>query len=173
MARGDNLIGKGFDSRTTEEVRELARIGGKKSGEARRRKANFRKTLNMLLTAEVDIPDWTAFLEQIGLDSTIESVVNAAMIREAMAGNVKAYEAIAKYSGQDARTEKDLEEQILKMEALRKQMEAQMEMQNSQMEAQKAKMEEIKLKTEKMKKELDPEDKDVEIKVEIDEDWSI
>ncbi len=159
MARGDNLIGKGFDSRTTEEVRELARIGGKKSGEARRRKANFRKTLNMLLTAEVDIPDWTAFLESIGLDSTIESVVNAAMIREAMAGNVKAYEAIAKYSGQDARTEKDLEEQIMKMEAFQKQMDA--------------KMEEIRLKTEKMKKELDPEDKDVEIKVEIDEDWSI
>ena len=159
MARGDNLIGKGFDSRTTEEVRELARIGGKKSGEARRRKANFRKTLNMLLTAEVDIPDWTAFLESIGLDSTIESVVNAAMIREAMAGNVKAYEAIAKYSGQDARTEKDLEEQIMKMEAFQRQMDA--------------KMEEIRLKTEKMKKELDPEDKDVEIKVEIDEDWSI
>jgi hypothetical protein len=159
VARGDNLIGKGFDSRTTEEVRELARIGGKKSGEARRRKANFRKTLNMLLTAEVDIPDWTAFLESIGLDSTIESVVNAAMIREAMAGNVKAYEAIAKYSGQDARTEKDLEEQIMKMEAFQKQMDA--------------KMEEIRLKTEKMKKELDPEDKDVEIKVEIDEDWSI
>ena len=159
MARGDNLIGKGFDSRTTEEVRELARIGGKKSGEARRRKANFRKTLNMLLTAEVYMPDWTAFLESIGLDSTIESVVNAAMIREAMAGNVKAYEAIAKYSGQDARTEKDLEEQIMKMEAFQKQMDA--------------KMEEIRLKTEKMKKELDPEDKDVEIKVEIDEDWSI
>lgn len=166
MARGDNLIGKGFDSRTTEEVRELARIGGKKSGEARRRKANFRKTLNMLLTAEVDIPDWTAFLESIGLDSTIESVVNAAMIREAMAGNVKAYEAIAKYSGQDARTEKDLEEQMMKMEAFQKQMDA-------QMDAQKAKMEEIRLKTEKMKKELEPEDKDVEIKVEIDENWSI
>ena len=159
MARGNNLIGKGFDSRSTDEVRELARIGGKKSGESRRRKANFRKTLNMLLTAEVDIPDWTAFLESIGLDSTIESVVNAAMIREAMAGNVKAYEAIARYAGQDTRTEKDLEEQIIKMEA--------------QMDAQKAKMEEIRLKTEKMKKELDPEDKDVEIKVEIDEDWSI
>ena len=166
MARGDNLIGKGFDSRSTDEVRELARIGGKKSGEARRRKANFRKTLNMLLTAEVDIPDWTAFLESIGLDSTIESVVNAAMIREAMAGNVKAYEAIARYAGQDTRTEKDLEEQIIKMEAFKKQMDA-------QMDAQKAKMEEIRLKTEKMKKELDPEDKDVEIKVEIDEDWSI
>lgn len=166
MARGNNLIGKGFDSRSTDEVRELARIGGKKSGESRRRKANFRKTLNMLLTAEVDIPDWTAFLESIGLDSTIESVVNAAMIREAMAGNVKAYEAIARYAGQDTRTEKDLEEQIIKMEAFKKQMDA-------QMDAQKAKMEEIRLKTEKMKKELDPEDKDVEIKVEIDEDWSI
>ena len=44
--------------RTKEEARERGRNGGKKSGEARRRKANFRKTLNMLLTAEIDSAEW-------------------------------------------------------------------------------------------------------------------
>ena len=38
------------------ERRELAKIAGKASGVARRRKANFNKTLNILLTAEIDSP---------------------------------------------------------------------------------------------------------------------
>lgn len=37
-----------------------------------------------------------------------------AMIKEALSGNVKAYEAIAKYSGQTDKTEKDLEEQKIR-----------------------------------------------------------
>ena len=148
MAGKDNLKGKGFDSRTTEELREIARKGGQKSGEARRRKANFKKTLNMILTAEIINEDWTPFLESIGIDSTIEAVVNAAMVREAMLGNVKAYEAIAKYFGQDRKTEKENREQDMKMEA-------------------------YKMRAEKMKKEMEPENKDVEVKVVIDEDWSV
>ena len=96
MANNENLK----PVRTKSEARERGRNGGKKSGEARRRKADFRRTLNMLLTAKIDSPEWTLFLESLGLDSTLESAVNAAMIREALSGNVKAYEAIAKYSGQ-------------------------------------------------------------------------
>lgn len=96
MANNENLK----PVRTKSEARERGRNGGKKSGEARRRKADFRRTLNMLLTAKIDNPEWTPFLESLGLDSTLESAVNAAMIREALSGNVKAFEAIAKYSGQ-------------------------------------------------------------------------
>lgn len=96
MANNENLK----PVRTKNEARERGRNGGKKSGEARRRKADFRRTLNMLLTAEIDSPEWTPMLNALGLDSTLESAVNAAMIREALSGNVKAYEAIAKYSGQ-------------------------------------------------------------------------
>ncbi len=100
MAGYENIKDYGFDKRTAEERRELAVAGGRASGEARRRKADFRRTLNMLLTAEIDSPEWTPMLNALGLDSTLESAVNAAMIREALSGNVKAYEAIAKYSGQ-------------------------------------------------------------------------
>ena len=47
----------------------------------------------------------------------MEAAVNAAMIREALNGNVKAYEAIARYSGQSDRTEADQEEQQARTEA--------------------------------------------------------
>ena len=48
------------------EAREYGRRGGKASGESRRRKADFRKTLNALLTAEIDNPEWTPLLEALG-----------------------------------------------------------------------------------------------------------
>lgn len=115
MAGYDNIKNYGFDKRTADERRELAIKAGKASGEARRRKADFRKVLNALLTAEVDNEEWTPFLESLGLDSTLEAAVNAAMIREALAGNVKAYEAIAKYSGQSMNTDKDDQEQEMRI----------------------------------------------------------
>lgn len=117
MASNENLIP--FSERSKEEAREFGRKGGKASGEARRRKANFRKTLNLLLTAKIDSPEWTAILEAMGLDSTLESAVNAAMIREAIAGNVKAYEAIAKYAGQGTNTVADDEEQKVRTEVMK------------------------------------------------------
>lgn len=107
MAGYENIKDKGFDNRTTEELRVIASAGGRASGEARRKKADFRRTLNLLLTAKIDSPEWTPILESLGLDSTLESAVNAAMIREALAGNVKAYEAIAKYSGQSPEPEEN------------------------------------------------------------------
>ena len=113
MAGYENIKDVNND-RTPEERRELARRAGKASGMARRRKADFRKTLNLLLTAEIDSPEWTPLLRAMGLDNTLESAVNMAMIKEALAGNVKAYEAIAKYSGQGTGTDADLEEQRIR-----------------------------------------------------------
>ena len=85
--------------RTREERSENAKKAGKASGEARNQKANFKKALNLLLTAQVET-EWTEQLQALGLDSTYESVINASMILQAAQGNVKAYEAIAKYAGQ-------------------------------------------------------------------------
>ena len=116
MAHGhENIVPYRF--RSADEARESGRKGGKASGEARRRKADFRKALNAILTSKVYHPDWTPFLEAQGIDSTVEAVVNAAMIAEAMRGNVKAYEAIARYSGQSDRTEADQEEQRVRTAA--------------------------------------------------------
>lgn len=121
MASGhENLIP--FNKRSVEEARECGRKGGKASGEARRKKADFRKTLNSLLVAEIDSPEWSPVLKALGLDNTLESAVNAAMIKEALMGNVKAYEAIAKYSGQSEKTDTDQEEQGLRMAATKAKM---------------------------------------------------
>ena len=86
--------------RTKREARERGRNGGKASGAVRRRKADFRRTLNMLLTAEIDSEEWKPVLEALGVECTLESALNMAMIKEGLSGNVKAYEAIAKYAGQ-------------------------------------------------------------------------
>ena len=96
MANNENLVP--FDKRSESEVREYARKGGQASGKARRRKAEFRKTLNALLTAEIDNPEWKPFLESIGLDCTLESAMLAAQIREAMQGNTKAAYFVAQYA---------------------------------------------------------------------------
>lgn len=114
----ENLKGHGFHERTASEQREIAQKGGKASGEARRKKADFKKTLNALLTTKID-NSMTPVLEALGLDSTLESALNMAIIQKGLAGDVKAYEAIAKYSGQSAQTDFDDEEQKIKIERAR------------------------------------------------------
>ena len=100
VAGYENIKDKGFDNRTTGELREIARKGGKASGEARRRKADFRKTLNMLLTAEIDSPEWKPVLESLGVECTLESALLMAQIKEALSGNTQAATFVAKYAGQ-------------------------------------------------------------------------
>ena len=68
----------------------------------------------MLLTAEIDSEEWKPVLEALGVECTLESALNMAMIKEGLAGNVKAYEAIAKYAGQSGQTDADLEEQRIR-----------------------------------------------------------
>ena len=109
--------------RTKSEARERGRAGGKASGKARRRKADFRKTLNMLLTAEIDSEEYKPLLEALGVECTLESALNMAMIKEGLAGNVKAYEAVAKYAGQRVKTDSDLEEQAARIQLMQAQKE--------------------------------------------------
>lgn len=117
MANNENLMQ--YRGSTPEERRANASKAGKASGEARRRKANLRQTMNAILTSEVDIPEWTPVLEALGLDHTLETVISAAMVREAMNGNVKAYMAIKDVLGQTSKSETDLEEQEIRMEQLK------------------------------------------------------
>lgn len=108
MAGYENIKDKGFDNRTTEELRVITSKGGKASGEARRRKANFRKTLNQLLTTEIDSPEWTPVLEAMGLESTLETAMLAAQIKEAVNGNTKAAYFVAQYAGQSPEPEENI-----------------------------------------------------------------
>ena len=108
------------NNRTPEERRELAKIAGKASGAARRRKADFRKTLNMLLTAEIDNEEWKPVLETLGVECTLESALLMAQIKEAMKGNTKAAYFVAQYAGQSGQTEADLEEQRIRTDRARR-----------------------------------------------------
>lgn len=104
----ENLKGYGFHERTASEQRELAVMGGKASGKVRRRKADFRKTLNMLLTAEIDSDEYGPILEALGVDSTLESAMLMSMIKAALEGNVKAAYFVAQYAGQSNKPDEDL-----------------------------------------------------------------
>lgn len=116
MANDQNLIQN--SNRSRDEVEEIRKKGGKKSGETRRKQADFRKALNAILTAEIDNPEWAPVLEAMGLDCTVESAVNAAMVKKAMAGNVSAYRAIRDTVGQTTKSDEDLREQQAKIRAM-------------------------------------------------------
>ena len=112
------------NKRTPEERRELAKKAGQASGRARRRKADFRKTLNLLLTAEIDNEEWKPVLESLGVECTLESALLMAQIKEAMAGNTKAAYFVAQYAGQSARAEEDLENKKADTELIKARKEA-------------------------------------------------
>lgn len=112
------------DNRTPEERRELARKAGQASGRARRRKANFQKTLNMLLTAEIDSKEWSPVLESLGVECTLESALLMAQIKQALKGDTQAAKFVAQYSGQSNRDEEDLENKKAETELIKARKEA-------------------------------------------------
>ena len=118
MANYENIKDKGFDKRTTNELREISSKGVKKSGETRRRKANFRKTLNKLLTAEIDNEEWKPVLEALGMECTLETAMLAAQIKAAMNGDTKAAYFVAQYAGQNGQTSADDKEQRYRTERM-------------------------------------------------------
>lgn len=120
MAGYENIKDYGFDKRTADERREIAIRAGKASGEARRKKADFRKTLNALLTAEIDSPEYKPVLESLGLECTLEAAMLMAQIKEAMLGNTKAAYFVAEYAGQDRGSEADMEEQRIRTDRARR-----------------------------------------------------
>lgn len=114
MAKGGKSGGRGnpnnlipMNRRSNEEVRKIAAKGGINSGKTRRKQANFRKVLNQILTMKVPDDVMRQQLEALGLDPDMQTALNAAMVREALAGSVKAAEYVARYSGQTAQTERD------------------------------------------------------------------
>lgn len=94
--------------RTTEEAKKRGRNGGKKSGEARRKKRELRESLEILLQLPLKPGEVTELdnlsdvskeaLKQANLSS--QDLITIAMIREATKGNVRAYETIRDQLGQ-------------------------------------------------------------------------
>lgn len=109
MANYEN-IKDANSKRTPSERREIARIAGKASGKARRRKANMRETANRLLTMVGEVEGLSDILRADGGESTYEEIITMAMIQKAAMGDVKAYEALKSTVGQTDKSDADLEE---------------------------------------------------------------
>lgn len=119
MAGYENIKDKGFDKRSTGELREIQSRGGKRSGETRRRKAALRETMNRLLTMKVKVEGLSDVLEADGVESTYEDIITMAMIEQAARGDVKAYNAIRATVGQTDKSELDEEEQKARIEQIK------------------------------------------------------
>lgn len=114
MANEQNL--KPFPKgRSSEEARVAGAKGGKASGESRRRKANFKKTLNMLMQMDIDAGEITALLKNMGIDPTVENTVNFAIVMQAIGGNVQAYKEIRATLGLSDKTDLDEKEQKMRI----------------------------------------------------------
>ena len=107
MANYEN-IKDANSNRTPSERRELAKIAGKASGEARRRKADMRSTMNRLLTMKVEVEGLSDILRADGVESTYEEIITMAMIQQAAMGNAKAFHEIKEIVGQTDKSDDEL-----------------------------------------------------------------
>lgn len=92
----ENLIP--FDSsQNREEAAKNGKKGGIASGKARREKKALKETLQTLLAATLKDPGLIKQFESLGIapkGMSMQDAVVAAMIRQAVKGNVKAYREI-------------------------------------------------------------------------------
>ena len=87
----ENLIDN--SKRSPQEVRENGRKGGIKSGEVRRAKKTMKQMLDYLLEKEIK--------NNQGETATTLEAITVSLIKQAMSGNVKAYEVIRDTIGQN------------------------------------------------------------------------
>lgn len=96
-----NLIPQ--SKRTKEEQKKIATLGGKASGIARRKKADLKKTMQVLLSLDVTDKKQRKQLEELGLGTTNEALLALTTFQQAVKGNQRATENVIKL----ATTEKD------------------------------------------------------------------
>ena len=95
-----------MSERSKEEVREIARRGGIKSGETRRRKKTMRETLELLLTMPLkqgeraDIEKGDNLKEFAKENVTVEQAMLIAQIQKALKGDAQAFEMIRDLIGE-------------------------------------------------------------------------
>ena len=99
--RKENLIVP--KDRTSEQLREMTRKGGIKSGEARRRKKTMREALEMLMY-QTELNEATkSMLKAEGIseeDFNHQMVITRSLIAKAESGDVQAYNAICGMIGE-------------------------------------------------------------------------
>lgn len=117
MANEKNLI-KNSD-RTPSELREITTKGGIASGKARRKKAEFKKALEIVLSSKVQNQQLAEMLESMGYDNTNEMAIALMTVQKAMKGDLRAVELIERTSNQVAKDKLDKQEQKERIRALK------------------------------------------------------
>lgn len=104
----DNLIPQSHVLTVEEQS-----LGGTNSGEARRRKASIRDSLNKILTSgfklpeevnDVDIEKWVKKLNSIGVDTKnmeLIDLINCGQILSAIGGNANNYRVLLEANGEN------------------------------------------------------------------------
>lgn len=117
MANEENIRKYSFDKLTAEKQRELAVKGGKASGAAKRKKADLKQAMELLLSLDVHDPKIKKQLENLGMTGDNQSLVAFSVFQQAVKGNQKAVENMLKLT--NAKDKHDIAEQKERIKALR------------------------------------------------------
>lgn len=100
MSNEKNLVP--FQDFSAEKQREIQSMGGKASGEAKRRKKAFRETVQQI--AAMGVPEKVLKkLREQGIskeDATYQTAIVLKMFHEAMSGNVSAFNTLVNVAGE-------------------------------------------------------------------------
>ena len=117
LANEENLIKN--SERTPSERREIAKKAGIASGKARRKKAEFKKALEIVLSSKVQNQQLAEMLETMGYDNTNEMAIALMTVQKAMKGDLRAVELIERTANQVAKDKLDKQEQKERIRALK------------------------------------------------------
>lgn len=104
MARGQNI--EELNSIPMEEMRERNRNAGIKSGQVRRERRDFRKTVETLLSMPTkggklsDLESIKNFMDLKGKNVTVQQAIAIKLIQDALKGDKKAFELVVAMIGE-------------------------------------------------------------------------
>ena len=97
---------KGLRQIDSQEAKRIGAIGGKKSGETKRRKRDIRELAKALLETSYSttkarqiVGEDSELIDLLENDTTVANVLNIRMMQEAQNGNVKAFETLRDTAG--------------------------------------------------------------------------
>lgn len=117
MPRNGTKNLKPFSERTEKEQKEIRSKGGRASGVARRKKADLKKAMELLLSLDIQDKKLKATLEEMGMDGSNQSLLAFATFQQAVKGNQKATENILKLT--NTKDQYDIQEQRERIKSLK------------------------------------------------------
>ncbi|CRT22261.1 hypothetical protein [Streptococcus equi] len=115
MANEENLIP--VNKRTKSEAREISKKGGIASGKSRREKANLRKAVELVLGSAVPSAKLQEQLKELDISPTNQSAIALKLVENALKGDVRSAELLAKITTTEVKDNLDKKEQRERIKA--------------------------------------------------------